>query len=57
MLQGKAFADLLSTTSLCARAYERARKTFLLGLALVAAGIAVALLLDVLGLGPRTLAP
>jgi hypothetical protein len=57
MLQGKAFADLLSTTSLFARAYERARKTFLLGLALVAAGIAVALLLDVLGLGPRTLAP
>lgn len=49
MLQGKAFADLLSTRSLFARSYERARKTFLLGLALVAAGIAVALL--------RTLAP
>jgi len=57
MLQGKAFADRLSTTSLFARAYQRARKTFLLGLALVAAGIAVALLLDVLGLGARTLAP
>jgi hypothetical protein len=57
MLQGKAFADFLSTASLVARNYERARKIFLLGLALVAAGIAVALLLDVLGLGPRTLAP
>ena len=49
------------------RSYERARKTFLFGLARVAAGIAVARLLDVLGLdvlgldvlglGPRTLAP
>ena|SRR5262245_16732940 len=57
MLQGKAFADLLSTTSLFARNYERARTVFLLGLALVAAGIAVALLLDILGLGPRTLGP
>ena len=57
MLQAKAFADLLSTASLFARNYERARAVFLLGLALVAAGIAVALLLDVLGLGPRTLAP
>ena len=32
------------------RSYERARKTFLFGLARVAAGIAVARLLDVLGL-------
>lgn len=57
VLQGKAFADLLSTTSLFVRNYNRARATFLVGLALVAAGIAVALLLDVVGYGPRTLAP
>ncbi|HXE69045.1 MAG TPA: hypothetical protein VN523_06775 [Hyphomicrobiaceae bacterium] len=55
MLQGNACADLLATRSLFAHGYERVRKTFLLGLALVATGIAVALLLDVLGLGPRTL--
>jgi ABC-type dipeptide/oligopeptide/nickel transport system permease subunit len=55
VLQGKAFADLLSTACLVARNYERARWTFLVGLALVAAGVALALLLDVLGLGPRTL--
>jgi len=57
MLQGKAFADLLSTACLLTRNYERARRTFLFGLTLVAAGGAVALLLDVLGLGPRTLSP
>ena len=57
ILQGKAFADLLSTESLFARHYNRARTRFLVGLALVAAGIAVALLLDVVGYGPRTLAP
>jgi hypothetical protein len=55
--QGKDFADLPSTRSLFARSYERARETFLLGLARLAAGIAVALRLDVSGLGPRTLAP
>jgi hypothetical protein len=57
LLQGKAFADLLSTACLLIPNYERARRTFLIGLALVAAGVAVALLLDVLGLGPRTLSP
>ena len=57
VLQGKAFADLLSTACLVARNYERARRVFLVGLALVAAGVALALLLDVLGLGPRTLSP
>ncbi len=55
-LQGKAFADLLSTQSLILSNYDRARTTFLIGLALVAAGVGVAILLDILGLGPRTLA-
>jgi hypothetical protein len=56
-LQGKAFSDLLSPDSLLLSKYERARRCFLLGLALVAAGVGVAILLDILGLGPRTLAP
>jgi hypothetical protein len=56
-LQGKAFADLLSTQSLILRNYDRAKTIFLTGLLLVAAGVAVAILLDVLGVGPRTLAP
>jgi hypothetical protein len=57
VLQGKAFADLLSTRSLHARNYNRARTLFLAGLGMVAAGIAIALMLDVVGYGPRTLAP
>jgi hypothetical protein len=57
VLQGKAFADLLATGSLLVTKYNRARKTFLIGLALVAAGVGIAILLDVLGLGPRTLLP
>jgi hypothetical protein len=57
ILQVKAFADLLSTRSLIARNYERARLVFLTGLVLAAAGIVIAMLLDILGLGPRTLAP
>jgi hypothetical protein len=57
VLQGKALADLLKVESLIAHNYERSRKVFLVGLALVAAGVAVAILLDILGLGPRTLAP
>ena len=55
VLQGKAFADLLSTRSLVLDNYERARIMFLLGLTLVAMGIAAAILLDILGLGPRSL--
>ena len=57
VLQGKAFADLLSIRSLILDNYERARVMFLGGLALVAFGIAVAMVLDILGLGPRTLSP
>jgi hypothetical protein len=56
-LQGKAFADLLSIDSLILAKYERARMVFLIGLSLVAAGVAIAILLDILGLGPRTLSP
>jgi hypothetical protein len=47
---------LLSPDSLILANYQRARVTFLFGLGLVAAGIAIAILLDILGLGPRTLA-
>jgi hypothetical protein len=57
VLQAVALADLLSVRSLIASKYERARMVFLAGLALVAAGIGVAIILDILGLGPRTLAP
>ena len=57
VLQGKALADLLSVDSLIVRNYDRARSIFLLGLALVAAGVAIAILTDILGLGPRTLSP
>jgi hypothetical protein len=39
------------------RNYERARTIFLVGLAFVGSGVAVAILLDILGLGPRTLSP
>jgi hypothetical protein len=56
-LQGKAFADLLSIDSLVLAKYERARVVFLVDLSLVAAGVAIAILLDILGLGPRTLSP
>jgi len=56
-LQGKAFADLLAVDSLVLANYERARRIFLAGLSLVAAGVAIAILLDIFGLGPRTLAP
>ena len=56
-LQGKAFADLLSIDSLVLANYERARVVFLVDLSLVAAGVAIAILLDILGLGPRTLSP
>ncbi len=55
--QGKAFADLLSPDSLLLAKYERARRCFLLGLGLVAVGVVVAIMLDILGLGPRKLVP
>src|SRR5262245_61963526 len=42
ILQGKAFADLLSVESLVLRKYERARIVFLVGLTLVATGVAAA---------------
>jgi hypothetical protein len=57
VLQAIALADLLSVRSLIASQYERARMIFLAGLALVASGIGIAIMLDILGLGPRTLSP
>jgi hypothetical protein len=50
-LQGKAFADLLSIRSLVLRHYERARLTFLIGLTLVAMGVALAPCSTFLGWG------
>jgi hypothetical protein len=50
-LQVKVFADLLARDSLIAAKYDRARRLFLIGIAFVAAGIALALLNDILGLG------
>lgn len=50
-LQVKVFADLLARDSLVAAKYDRARRLFLIGIAFVAAGIALALLNDILGLG------
>ncbi|KRB61605.1 hypothetical protein ASE04_21650 [Rhizobium sp. Root708] len=50
-LQVKVFADLLARDSLIAAKYDRARRWFLIGIAFVAAGIGLALLNDILGLG------
>ncbi len=50
-LQVKVFADLLARDSLIAAKYDRARRLFLIGIAVVAAGIGLALLNDILGLG------
>jgi len=50
-LQVKVFADLLARDSLIAAKYDRARRLFLIGIAIVAAGIGLALLNDMLGLG------
>ncbi|MEK1895729.1 MAG: hypothetical protein AAAB20_21065 [Rhizobium sp.] len=50
-LQVKVFADLLARDSLIAAKYDRARRLFLIGIAVVAAGIGLALINDILGLG------
>ena len=55
VLQVVAMAKLLSPRSLILAIHEQARVSFLAGVVLVAAGIAVALVLDVLGLGQRNL--
>jgi hypothetical protein len=48
-LQVKSLADLLRRDSLVATRYERAMRYFMLGLLLVATGIALAMLNDILG--------
>ncbi|NLS04720.1 hypothetical protein HGP14_15290 [Rhizobium sp. P32RR-XVIII] len=50
-IQVKVFADLLARDSLIAAKYDRSRRLFLIGLIVVAVGIAVALVNDILGLG------
>jgi hypothetical protein len=50
-LQVKALADLLSPSSLQMGVYLKARTEFLAGLVATAAGAAICILLDVLGIG------
>ena len=50
-LQVKVFADLLARDSLIAAKYDRSRRLFLIGLIIVAAGMGIALVNDILGLG------
>jgi len=50
-IQVKVFADLLARDSLIASKYDRSRRLFLIGLGIVAVGIGLALLNDILGLG------
>lgn len=50
-IQVKVFADLLARSSLIAANYDRACRLFLIGLMVVAAGIGIALVNDILGLG------
>jgi hypothetical protein len=50
-VQVKVFADLLARDSLVAAKYDRSRRLFLIGLGIVAAGMGLALLNDILGLG------
>ncbi|MEI1246427.1 hypothetical protein [Rhizobium aouanii] len=50
-VQVKVFADLLARNSLIAANYDRSRRLFLIGLGIVAAGMGIALVNDILGLG------
>lgn len=50
-IQVKVFTDLLARDSLIAVKYDRSRRLFLIGLGVVAAGIGIALVNDILGLG------
>jgi uncharacterized membrane protein YczE len=50
-IQVKVFADLLARESLIAEKYDRSRRLFLIGLVIVAVGMGIALLNDILGVG------
>lgn len=50
-IQVKVFADLMARDSLIASKYDRSRRLFLIGLSIVAVGMGIALLNDILGLG------
>lgn len=50
-IQVKVLADLLARDSLIAAKYDRSRRLFLIGVVIVAVGIGIALLNDILGLG------
>lgn len=50
-IQVKVFADLLARDSLFAVKYDRSRRLFLIGLGIVATGIGIALINDIVGIG------
>ncbi|AVA24467.1 hypothetical protein ACXHXG_14000 [Rhizobium sp. LEGMi198b] len=52
-VQVKVFADLLARDSLLVVKYDRARRLFLIGVLIVAAGIAIALANDILGISSQ----
>jgi hypothetical protein len=54
-VQVKVFADLLARDSLIAAKYDRCRRLFLIGLSIVAVGMGIALVNDILGLGKMRL--
>jgi hypothetical protein len=51
VLQVKVVSDLLARDSLLASNYDRSRKLFMIGLIIVAIGMGIALVNDMLGLG------
>lgn len=55
VIQVKVLADLLSRDSLLATKYDRARRLFLIGILVIAVGMAIALANDILGLGKMPL--
>jgi uncharacterized membrane protein YczE len=54
-IQVKVFADLLARDSLLAAKYDRARRVFMLGFLIVAVGIAIALINDILGMSHQAM--
>jgi hypothetical protein len=55
VIQVKVVSDLLARDSLLASKYDRARRAFMIGLIIVAIGMAIALVNDMLGLGKMPL--
>jgi hypothetical protein len=51
VIQVKVVSDLLARDSLLAAKYDRSRRAFIIGLVIVAIGMGIALVNDILGLG------